>query len=426
MPAPLISIILPTYHWPQVLRFAIGTVLQQSFEDFELLVIGDACNDETESMVRAYSDPRIHWHNLPENIGNQAGPNAFGLSIARGKYVAYMHQDDLWLPAHLQLLVDAMEKEAPNLAHTLCLQISPTSDAGVMMRMVMGLPGTGQLGPERRAIYTPAFMHTAERARAIGGWGDWRALRKSVVADFVERMAGEEQNIYSIHEISVIKFNSAERRNSYLEKPCHEQREYLQRLEVEDDLLYRETLLALEHKLCGFEPVSVLAGAPANPPPGWEISMYRKMRGLPAAVPAANNESESPGELPDSDGAVFYWTALHHEEFRTIGIHDLERWNERAFRWSSPVCILEVPLESGEYSVGIQLLPLKEPQSIKVLINGGEVEPKIDNNAIRVTFRHELSGILQLTLIVSGWRAPGDARQLGVALSHIYCRATDG
>lgn len=288
------------------------------------------------------------------------------------------------------------------------------------MRMIMGLPGTGKLGAERRAIYTPAFMHSTERARSIGGWGNWRTLRKSVVADFVERIAGKEESIHSIHEISVIKFNSAERRNSYVEKPCHEQTDFLEKLRSQPDLLYHETLLALEHKLRGYEPISALAGAPDNPPPGWEISVYRKMRGLPADVPDSSAADPSP-KAPGAERAVFHWTPENHDTFRTIGFHEPEKWNGSSFRWSSAVSVLEAPMDAGEYELGIVVLPLKTAQGLRLLINGVEAKPELNGNSIRVSFRQEVSGVLQLTLVAPGWYAPGDTRRLGVAVSDIFC-----
>src|SRR5688572_1019424 len=106
--SPVVSVILATYNWTSVLRYAIRTVLWQTFTDFELLVIGDGCTDDTAEVVASFRDPRIRWHNLPENTGNQAGPNNAGLAMARSEYVAYMHQDDLWLPDHLAVLVETM------------------------------------------------------------------------------------------------------------------------------------------------------------------------------------------------------------------------------------------------------------------------------------------------------------------------------
>ena len=73
-------------------------------------MVGDACADDSEQVVAAFGDPRIRWHNLPENCGNQYGPNNAGIAMARGRHIAYLGHDDIWLPDHLQRHVDTMEK----------------------------------------------------------------------------------------------------------------------------------------------------------------------------------------------------------------------------------------------------------------------------------------------------------------------------
>src|SRR3984957_4345570 len=96
--APLVSVIIATYNYCNVLRCAIQSALGQTFHDFELLVIGDGCTDESEAVAASFGDSRIHWYNLAGNSGYQAAPNNAGLQMARGRYVAYLGHDDLWLP----------------------------------------------------------------------------------------------------------------------------------------------------------------------------------------------------------------------------------------------------------------------------------------------------------------------------------------
>src|SRR5262249_43894876 len=123
--APRVSIITATYNWSSVLRYAIESVRWQTFTDFELLVVGDGCTDDSEAVVTSFDDPRISWTNLPENSGSQATPNNAGLTMARGAYVAYLGHDDLWLPNHLAALVDAIERAEADVAYTLAAMIGP-------------------------------------------------------------------------------------------------------------------------------------------------------------------------------------------------------------------------------------------------------------------------------------------------------------
>src|SRR5438046_5361757 len=80
---PRVTVIIATYNRSNVLPYSIGSVLRQSFHDFELLVVGDGCTDDSESVVAAMGDPRVRWISLPANTGHQSGPNNEGLHQAR-------------------------------------------------------------------------------------------------------------------------------------------------------------------------------------------------------------------------------------------------------------------------------------------------------------------------------------------------------
>jgi len=82
--SPCVTVIIPTYNWSRVLPYSIGSVLRQTFADFELLVVGDGCTDDSEQVVTAIPDPRLRWINLPVNDGHQFAPNNEGLLQARG------------------------------------------------------------------------------------------------------------------------------------------------------------------------------------------------------------------------------------------------------------------------------------------------------------------------------------------------------
>src|SRR4029079_4037879 len=92
-----------------VLRYAIRSVLQSSFTDWELIVVGDGCTDDTEDTVRAFADPRIQFVTLPMNSGGQAAPNNAGLELARGRYIYFLNHDDQFFPDHLGQSVAFME-----------------------------------------------------------------------------------------------------------------------------------------------------------------------------------------------------------------------------------------------------------------------------------------------------------------------------
>ena len=77
---PVASIIIATYNRPDVLHFAIESVVLSSFHDWELLIIGDGCSDRTVDAVSEFNDSRIYFRNLPKHSGNQFAPNNAGVA----------------------------------------------------------------------------------------------------------------------------------------------------------------------------------------------------------------------------------------------------------------------------------------------------------------------------------------------------------
>ncbi|MHC5033496.1 MAG: glycosyltransferase family 2 protein, partial [Planctomycetota bacterium] len=104
---PTVTVLTPTYNRPAYLAHAIRSVQQQQFTDWEMLVINDGGTD-VRAVVESFQDPRITYINRPENTGKAACLN-LGLERARGRYIAYLDDDDLWYPNHLSALTRALD-----------------------------------------------------------------------------------------------------------------------------------------------------------------------------------------------------------------------------------------------------------------------------------------------------------------------------
>jgi glycosyltransferase involved in cell wall biosynthesis len=274
---PLISVIIPTYNWSNVLRLAIRSVLWQYEQRFEIQVVGDACTDGSEQAAKSFGDARIHWYNRAENSGSQPAPNNDGIARARGKYVAYLGHDDVWHPAHLRSMLAAIERERADVASSLTEMIGP---AGTNYRVVTGFyPEGGYAAAE--GLPPSGLMHRREAAGRIGGWKDYRTTWRNPDTDFVYRLWESGARFVSTGTLTVFKFNSALRKNSYIEKPCHEQAAYTKRIESSRFFLLQESLaIAKVHALRLPMKAPKLEPPPAPDTPGWAVSQYRKFRGL--------------------------------------------------------------------------------------------------------------------------------------------------
>lgn len=105
---PKVSVILPTYNRAHLVGRAIQSVLNQTFQDLEIVVVDDASTDNSEEIVKNFSNPNIKYHRHESNRGANAARNT-GISIAKGEYIAFNDSDDEWLPTKLEKQVIIIE-----------------------------------------------------------------------------------------------------------------------------------------------------------------------------------------------------------------------------------------------------------------------------------------------------------------------------
>jgi len=108
-PAPLVSVGIPTYNQPAFLRQAIQSVLNQTFQNFEIIVVDDCSTDGTPQVVEWFSDSRIRYHRTPSNLRPPKSWNV-AVELARGTFFALLPHDDVWLPDFLEIMVASLQK----------------------------------------------------------------------------------------------------------------------------------------------------------------------------------------------------------------------------------------------------------------------------------------------------------------------------
>lgn len=154
MSYPLVSVIIPTYNRPDYLKLSIESVLRQTFKDFEIIVIDDGTPSiENEILCNKFGG--IKYLKIT-NSGGPAKPRNEGIRLAKGKYIAFLDDDDLWHPDKLKIQIDVIENNMDyGLVHSCCEVID---EKGIKKKQVIGRPGH------------PGVKHGDVKLRMMGNW----------------------------------------------------------------------------------------------------------------------------------------------------------------------------------------------------------------------------------------------------------------
>jgi glycosyltransferase involved in cell wall biosynthesis len=147
---PLVSVIIPTYNRRALVQEAIDSVLAQTFTDYELIVIDDGSTDGTGEQLARYGDGLTYvWR---ENQGESAARN-HGITLSRGRYIAFLDSDDLWLPEKLARQVPVLER-SPDVGLVYCW----TQRIDEKGRRINGQP-LGFKSAERPLVFAELYEH---------------------------------------------------------------------------------------------------------------------------------------------------------------------------------------------------------------------------------------------------------------------------
>ena len=113
----LVSIIMPTYNCAKFIGKTIESVIAQTYENWELIIVDDCSKDNTEEVVSEYKDNRIKYHRLENNSG-AAVARTEAMKKASGRYMAFLDSDDLWKKDKLEKQLEFMNKNNYNFTCT--------------------------------------------------------------------------------------------------------------------------------------------------------------------------------------------------------------------------------------------------------------------------------------------------------------------
>ena len=170
MSVPKVSVIIPTYNRAAYLELTLRSVVGQSLESIEVIVVDDGSpNEDTAKICEQFN--KVSYFKI-NNSGGPATPRNYGIKKARGEYIAFVDDDDIWLPGKLEAQVAVLEKNPDyGLVHCYCQVID---EHGVLQETIVGKPGK------------PNAKHGDVKLRMIGNWTlmmPTPLIRRSVIED---------------------------------------------------------------------------------------------------------------------------------------------------------------------------------------------------------------------------------------------------
>ena len=232
MTTPAISVVIATYNRSRTLAYAIESVLRQTFTDWELIVVGDACTDDTAEVVARYvaADPRVRFVNLERNWGEQSAPNNIGRSLARAPLIAYLSHDDFWLPHHLKACREAIAATGADLVLATAANISFEGGRVAFDSLHVLLQGMGEdhrWSPSDLDASVVAASCWLIRAEVLDKVGGWRLSRQELAEPsqaLLFRLWRRGFRIYTLNDLTLIIIVAGHRLASYLkrESPEHD------------------------------------------------------------------------------------------------------------------------------------------------------------------------------------------------------------
>lgn len=193
---PRISAILPTRDRAKVLQITIDSVLAQTFQDWELIIVDDGSTDGTGELVRACSDPRIRYASNGGRSG-VSGARNFGIGLARGPILAFHDAGDEWLPRKLEDQLAAFERLPPE-AGVVYSPMTRLYWDGSKKDLIPPVFDAEDESTWRRAlgrgvggIYLQAALVRLSAWKAVGGFDE--DLKRWVDLDFFMRVAREHR-----------------------------------------------------------------------------------------------------------------------------------------------------------------------------------------------------------------------------------------
>lgn len=164
----LISVIIPTYNREETLSKAINSVLQQTYKNWELIIIDDASTDHTDRLIKQYNDTRIKYFRNKDNQGANYCRN-LGAKYARGEFLAFLDSDNYWVPQKLEKEVMEIKGTQDTIIFCQC-KIIDTKNKNISREIYIRSEDIPALLVETNIIDTSAALISHKNFDKMGGF----------------------------------------------------------------------------------------------------------------------------------------------------------------------------------------------------------------------------------------------------------------
>jgi len=202
MSPPKVSVIIPTYNRPDLLFRAIESVLDQTYASLECIVVDDGSPADSSSVVEKFGDDRLRYFEHETNQGASAARNT-GIQHARGEYIAFLDDDDEWLPTKLDKQVEFFFKQSDDIG-LIYTWMNYRKQSGELIRAYTPIH-SGYIFPHvldgQRIGSCSTLMMRTEVARQVDGFDE--NLPRGNDGDFIRRVS----RVYKVDFVPEILVN---------------------------------------------------------------------------------------------------------------------------------------------------------------------------------------------------------------------------
>jgi glycosyltransferase involved in cell wall biosynthesis len=205
-PPPMVSVVIPTLRRPNLVRRAVDSVFAQTHPALEVIVVVDGPDEDTVAVLHGVDDPRLRFFVNPNSL-TAAGARNFGVAQARGEWIAFLDDDDEWLPTKLERQLDLARSSGTVLVTALSKVITPLSTYVWPREIFDNTQPVGNYLFDRRSIFAGAsFIQTSSYLlpRALMQQVPFRVGTPHDDWDFLLRLAAQPgMRILTVPEVLV-------------------------------------------------------------------------------------------------------------------------------------------------------------------------------------------------------------------------------